>query len=131
MTESTKMADSLAESHTPENNKRQLVSESECEPAKKLYAGIDKAPIKKKRKVAMLLGYSGTGYYGMQRNFGKETVEGNLISALLKADMITQDESERVQSFQFQRAARTDKNVSAVRQVVSLKLRKYLLSSFM
>lgn len=45
--------------------------------------------------------------------------------ALLKANLITQEGFEQAQAVQFQRAARTDKGVSAMRQIVSLKMRKY------
>ncbi|KAF7696749.1 hypothetical protein HF521_005167 [Silurus meridionalis] len=54
-----------------------------------------------KRKVVLLMAYSGKGYYGMQRNPGNsqfKTIEDEL------------------------RCARTDKGVSAAGQVVSLKL---------
>ncbi|KAJ8686283.1 hypothetical protein QAD02_022077 [Eretmocerus hayati] len=76
----------------------------------------------KKRNYAMMLGYFGKNYYGMQRNPGMKTIEEDLIQALLKADLITSDAFETIQNINFQRAARTDKGVSAVRQVVSLKL---------
>lgn len=78
----------------------------------------------KKRNFAMMLGYLGKNYYGMQRNPGMDTVEESLINALLKADLINSEAFDVIQTIQFQRAARTDKGVSAARQVVSLKLRK-------
>lgn len=52
------------------------------------------------------------------------TIEEELFKALLGANFMTQQAFEQVQTIQFQRAARTDKGVSAARQVVSLKLRK-------
>lgn len=76
----------------------------------------------KKRNFAMMLGYMGKNYFGMQRNPGKATVEESLIEALLKADLINSEAFETIQTIHFQRAARTDKGVSAARQVVSLKL---------
>ncbi|KAK5647427.1 hypothetical protein RI129_002319 [Pyrocoelia pectoralis] len=76
----------------------------------------------KRRKYAMLLGYSGVNYYGMQRNPSMPTVEEDLFKALLKAELITQEAFDQIQTIQFQRAARTDKGVSAARQVVSIKL---------
>ena len=78
----------------------------------------------KKRNFAMMLGYLGKNYYGMQRNPGMDTVEESLINALLKANLINSEAFDVIQTIQFQRAARTDKGVSAARQVVSLKLRK-------
>ncbi|XP_077266936.1 pseudouridine synthase 1 [Temnothorax americanus] len=76
----------------------------------------------KRKNHAMLMGYVGKDYYGMQRNPGMKTIEEDLISALLKADLITAEQFENIRAINFQRAARTDKGVSAIRQVVSLKL---------
>uniref|UniRef100_A0A1Y1JX55 Pseudouridylate synthase 1 homolog n=1 Tax=Photinus pyralis TaxID=7054 RepID=A0A1Y1JX55_PHOPY len=76
----------------------------------------------KRRKYVMLLGYSGVNYFGMQRNPSMPTIEEDLFNALLKADLITQEAFDQIQTVQFQRAARTDKGVSAARQVVSIKL---------
>jgi len=78
----------------------------------------------KRKNHAMLLGYVGKDYYGMQRNPGMKTIEEDLITALLKAGLITAVQFENVRAINFQRAARTDKGVSAIRQIVSLKLRK-------
>lgn len=55
-----------------------------------------------------------------------KTIEEDLLSALLKANLITEESFAQIQTIQFQRAARTDKGVSAARQVVSLKLRELL-----
>jgi len=59
------------------------------------------------------------------RNPGMKTIEEELLTALLKANFITEEAFNTPQMIQFQRAARTDKGVSAVRQVVSIKLREY------
>lgn len=80
----------------------------------------------KRKNHAMLLGYVGKDYYGMQRNPGMKTIEEDLITALLKADFITAAQFENIRAINFQRAARTDKGVSAIRQIVSLKLRNIL-----
>ncbi|EFN89459.1 tRNA pseudouridine synthase A [Harpegnathos saltator] len=69
-----------------------------------------------------MLGYLGKNYYGMQRNPGMKTIEEDLVNALLKANLITTEQFENLRTINFQRAARTDKGVSAVRQIVSLKL---------
>ncbi|GFU00658.1 tRNA pseudouridine synthase A [Nephila pilipes] len=50
------------------------------------------------------------------------TVEDELFKALLKANIIIKAEFDFPKMMKFQRAARTDKGVSAVRQIVSLKL---------
>ncbi|XP_050449108.1 pseudouridylate synthase 1 homolog isoform X1 [Cataglyphis hispanica] len=76
----------------------------------------------KRKNHAILLGYLGKDYYGMQRNPGMKTIEEDLITALLKADLITAEHFENMRLISFQRAARTDKGVSAIRQIVSLKL---------
>ncbi|XP_014488652.1 PREDICTED: tRNA pseudouridine synthase A, mitochondrial isoform X2 [Dinoponera quadriceps] len=69
-----------------------------------------------------MLGYLGKNYYGMQRNPGVKTIEEDLVNALLKANLITTEHFENLRAINFQRAARTDKGVSAIRQIVSLKL---------
>ncbi|XP_011157577.1 tRNA pseudouridine synthase A isoform X2 [Solenopsis invicta] len=76
----------------------------------------------KRKNHAMLLGYIGKDYYGMQRNPNMKTIEEDLITALLKADLINTEQFENIRSINFQRAARTDKGVSAIRQIVSMKL---------
>lgn len=79
-----------------------------------------------KKKVALLLAYSGKGYYGMQRNPGNnqfKTIEDDLITALVKSGCIPENHGEDMKKMSFQRCARTDKGVSAAGQVVSLKLR--------
>ncbi|KAL0116523.1 hypothetical protein PUN28_009885 [Cardiocondyla obscurior] len=76
----------------------------------------------KRKNHAMLLGYVGKDYYGMQRNPKMKTIEEDLVTALLKADLITAEHFENIRAINFQRAARTDKGVSAIRQIVSLKL---------
>ncbi|XP_074546565.1 pseudouridylate synthase 1 homolog isoform X2 [Halichoeres trimaculatus] len=79
-----------------------------------------------KKKVVLLLAYSGKGYYGMQRNPGNaqfKTIEGDLVTALVKSGCIPENHGEDTKKMAFQRCARTDKGVSAAGQVVSLKLR--------
>ncbi|XP_045454485.1 tRNA pseudouridine synthase A [Melitaea cinxia] len=76
----------------------------------------------KRKKMAMLLGYCGVDYYGMQRNPGVPTIEEELLKALYDAKYITEDDFKNQQNAHFQRSSRTDKGVSAARQVVSLKL---------
>lgn len=78
----------------------------------------------KRKNHAILLGYVGKDYYGMQRNPNIKTIEEDLVTALLKADLINSGHFNNIRIINFQRAARTDKGVSAIRQVVSLKLRK-------
>lgn len=81
----------------------------------------------KRRKCLMVLGYAGANYIGMQRNPNVNTIEEELLKALYKHKLITEDSFNQPQYAHFQRAARTDKGVSAARQCVSLKLRKYIV----
>uniref|UniRef100_A0A1B6LRV2 Pseudouridylate synthase 1 homolog n=2 Tax=Graphocephala atropunctata TaxID=36148 RepID=A0A1B6LRV2_9HEMI len=76
----------------------------------------------KRRKVAMMISYLGQGYLGLQRNPGTKTIEEDLLVAMLKAGYINDEVFNQPQLIQFQRAARTDKGVSALRQILSMKL---------
>lgn len=78
----------------------------------------------KKRKYCMLLGFAGANYVGMQRNPGVNTIEEQLLQALFKNKLINDEGFTQPQMIHFQRAARTDKGVSASRQCCSMKLRK-------
>lgn len=79
---------------------------------------------KKKRKVALFLMYVGHGYQGMQRNPDCKTIEGDLFQAIHKAGGISDENSdeEGFLKIHWSRAARTDKGVSAMCQVVSLMM---------
>lgn len=79
-------------------------------------------PRRPKRKVAVLIGYCGTGYHGMQINPPHATIEGDLFDAFVKAGAISKDNSDDPKKSSFMRAARTDKGVHAAGNVVSLKL---------
>lgn len=59
------------------------------------------------------------------RNPGVRTIEEDLLKALWDVKYITEEDFNNQQNAQFQRSSRTDKGVSAARQVVSLKLREY------
>ncbi|XP_023259170.1 tRNA pseudouridine synthase A [Seriola lalandi dorsalis] len=78
-----------------------------------------------KKKVVLLMAYSGKGYYGMQRNPGTSqfrTIEDDLVAALVKSGCIPENHGDEMKKMSFQRCARTDKGVSAAGQVVSLKV---------
>lgn len=87
-------------------------------------ANFNPADRVKRKKFCLLLGYSGVNYFGMQRNPDMKTIEEDLLTAMLKNNWINEEGFKQAQYIQFQRAARTDKGVSAARQCVSLKLRK-------
>lgn len=78
----------------------------------------------KRKKALVLLGYSGVKYHGMQRNPDVKTIEEALQVVMLKHGWMNEEGFHNPQQAFFQRAARTDKGVSAARQVISLKLRK-------
>lgn len=102
------------------NNKRSLMDDS-SQVLTKVQKTEEPERIKRKNRVLML-GYLGRDYYGMQKNTGVKTIEEDLLNALLKVNLITTENAENLRTINFQRAARTDKGVSATRQIVSLKL---------
>lgn len=73
-----------------------------------------------RRKYALLMGFNGAAYHGMQRNTGFLTVEEVLLRALTKGKFITKSAYSTPQNTHFQRCARTDRGVSAARQVRAL-----------
>nr|XP_010905232.2 tRNA pseudouridine synthase A [Elaeis guineensis] len=73
----------------------------------------------KRRKVAIFLGYCGAGYQGMQKNPGARTIEGDLEEVLFLAGAIPEADRGLPRRYDWARAARTDKGVSAAAQVVS------------
>ncbi|KAJ2733913.1 tRNA pseudouridine synthase 1 [Coemansia sp. Cherry 401B] len=75
-----------------------------------------------KRKVALMLGFCGTDYQGMQVNPNARTIEGELFKAMCAAGAVSADNSTDQSKVNLQRAARTDKGVHAAGQVVSLKM---------
>jgi tRNA pseudouridine38-40 synthase len=58
------------------------------------------------------------------RNPGTPTIEEELLKALDACGAIAPEWRDNPQKAFFQRASRTDKGVSAVKMIVSLKLRK-------
>lgn len=77
---------------------------------------------RKKRKIALFLGYVGALYHGMQKNPGVKTIEGLLEDAIFEAGGISIANQGNMSKVNWSRAARTDKGVSAVGQCVSLKM---------
>ncbi|ESL05241.1 hypothetical protein TRSC58_07124 [Trypanosoma rangeli SC58] len=80
-----------------------------------------------KRKVAIIFGYVGERYCGLQWNHLPDypTVEEELLRALYRANMISKEnyEQEKVQQkLNWDRASRTDKGVHALRNVISLNV---------
>ncbi|KAF9356898.1 tRNA pseudouridine synthase 1 [Mortierella sp. AD094] len=75
-----------------------------------------------KRKVALFMGYCGTGYQGMQVNPNAKTIEGELFKAMVQAGAVSKDNSDDIKKVSMMRSARTDKGVHAAGNVVSLKM---------
>lgn len=75
-----------------------------------------------KRKVAVMLGYSGSGYKGMQMMPDQPTIEGDLFRAFVAAGAISKANADDPKKSSFVRCARTDKGVHAAGNVISLKL---------
>lgn len=75
-----------------------------------------------KRKVAVLIGYAGTGYHGIQINHKEKTIEGDLFAAFVKAGAISKANADDPKKSSLVRCARTDKGVHAAANVLSLKL---------
>lgn len=75
-----------------------------------------------KRKVAIMMGYSGYGYHGMQLNPGVPTIEATLWDALVGEGLVSADNAVDVKKVGWMRSCRTDKGVHAAGQVVSLKM---------
>ncbi|KAF8415483.1 tRNA pseudouridine synthase A [Tirmania nivea] len=83
---------------------------------------VEKEVRRPKRKVAVLVGYSGHGYKGMQLNYPNKTIEGDLFEAFVRAGAISRANSNDPKKSSLVRCARTDKGVHAAGNVISLKL---------
>ena len=59
---------------------------------------------------------------GMQINPGVPTIEATLRDALVAAGSVDKDAADKLVNLRWSRSARTDKGVSALGQVVALKL---------
>ncbi|KAG0168110.1 tRNA pseudouridine synthase 1 [Apophysomyces sp. BC1021] len=81
-----------------------------------------KAPRLQKKKVALMIGFNGTGYQGMQINPNVKTIESELFTAMCEAGAISKDNSDDTKKVQWMRAARTDKGVHAAGNLVSVKM---------
>lgn len=105
-----------------ENNSFEKKLEEEDEEEPKTFTGNIHSIPRKKHAIQMV--YCGSGYYGMQINnlSPLPTIEGQIVSALVKAKCIPEICTTNLKLVRFQRCARTDKGVSALAQVISVKL---------
>jgi tRNA pseudouridine38-40 synthase len=69
-----------------------------------------------------MLGYSGTGYKGMQIDNKQRTIEGDLFNAFVAAGAISKANADDPKKSSLVRCARTDKGVHAAGNIISLKL---------
>ena len=77
---------------------------------------------RRKSKVAVMIGYAGTGYHGIQINHKDKTIEGDLFAAFVAAGAISKANADDPKKSSLVRCARTDKGVHAAGNVLSLKL---------
>ncbi|KAF3924916.1 hypothetical protein ABW21_db0207667 [Orbilia brochopaga] len=89
---------------------------------RELADGEEKEERKPKKKVAVLIGYCGSGYRGMQLNPPLRTIEGDLFEAFVRAGAISKANSDDPKKSSFVRCARTDKGVHAAGNMISLKM---------
>ncbi|CAK9440041.1 uncharacterized protein LODBEIA_P41410 [Lodderomyces beijingensis] len=85
---------------------------------------LPKSQRQPKRKVAVMIGYCGTGYNGLQiqPDPATKTIERDLYDAMHRAGAISRENALDLKKSGFQRTARTDKGVHAAGNVVSLKM---------
>lgn len=77
---------------------------------------------------ALLIGYCGTRYIGNQRQpwcLAKNTIEEELLKAMLKCNWITEEAFWKPWKVKIQHASRTDTGVSAARQIYSMFMCMY------
>ncbi|KAJ6456094.1 pseudouridine synthase [Mycena sanguinolenta] len=84
--------------------------------------GEPKAPRLPKRMCALLIGFCGSGYSGMQIQRDAKTIENALFDAMVRAGAVSQDNADDPVKVNIHRAARTDAGVHAAGNVVSLKM---------
>lgn len=80
-------------------------------------------------KVALKFAYNGRKYYGFEKVLDKAqtnsiTIEDKLFEAMSKVTMIKPEGSPLDKDLDYSKAGRTDAGVSAMGNVISLKIRK-------
>ncbi|BEJ17427.1 hypothetical protein CspHIS471_0608280 [Cutaneotrichosporon sp. HIS471] len=76
-----------------------------------------------KKRAAVLVGYCGTGYHGMQiQPHDPLTIEGDIFAALAKAGAVSPENAVDHKKVDVQRSARTDAGVHAAGNCISLKM---------
>ncbi|CAL8091224.1 unnamed protein product [Calicophoron daubneyi] len=104
-------------------SKRPLPDTQDCRlPAKSICLDSALDARKGRKMFAILMMYSGWGYYGMQRSPTFPTIEGELGKALVTCGYMNNLSGEEYKNAEFQRASKTDKSVSALGQVCCMLL---------
>ncbi|KAI5292409.1 tRNA pseudouridine synthase 1, partial [Ascosphaera acerosa] len=120
--------DKRARNAEEQEAKRRRLQEGGEQPAVPIYATqfsqaeIDADSRRPKKKVAVMIGYSGSGYHGMQMTTTEKTIESDLFTAFVAAGAISKANAADPKKSSLVRCARTDKGVHAAGNVVSLKL---------
>ncbi|MCJ1354453.1 MAG: tRNA pseudouridine synthase 1 [Icmadophila ericetorum] len=110
---------------TQEAKRRKLLEDKDDKP---VYAvdfskeEIENEERRPKKKVAVMIGYSGSGYKGMQLNHKEKTIEGDLFKAFVAAGAVSKANADDPKKSSLVRCARTDKGVHAAGNVISMKL---------
>jgi tRNA pseudouridine(38-40) synthase len=110
-------------------NIRKGRDDDDGEPRRAPSSGPREPKDRKKRRVALVIGYVGTQYYGLQKSEGApdgtpavETIESTLERALFEAGYVKESNFGDLDKIGWARCSRTDKGVHAARNVVSAKL---------
>ncbi|KAJ7108843.1 pseudouridine synthase [Mycena crocata] len=85
-------------------------------------SGEPKKPRLPKRAHALLIGFCGSGYRGMQIQQHGKTIENTLFDALVRAGAVSEDNADDPIKVGLARSARTDAGVHAAGNVVTLKM---------
>ncbi|KAJ7181015.1 pseudouridine synthase [Mycena filopes] len=102
--------------------KRMSRNEEDAERGAAAPSGEPKAPRLPKRMCALLIGFCGSGYRGMQIQQDGNTIENTLFDALVRAGAVSEDNADDPVKVNIARSARTDAGVHAAGNVVSLKM---------
>ncbi|KAK3357907.1 pseudouridine synthase [Lasiosphaeria hispida] len=121
------LADKREQVQNTRNAKRQKVIDDDGDGNSYMSIGFTKEEIaaeerRPKRKVAVLIGYAGTGYHGIQINHKERTIEGDIFAAFVTTGAIAKANADDPKKSSLVRCARTDKGVHAAGNVLSLKL---------
>ena len=120
----SKEKDELKEKAEPNDEKKEQPKEEEQKEKEPVKPSQEKIKLPK-RKYAIIHGYFGQDYSGNTKNPGVHTVEEELENALYKEKFISPCNYGNLKKINWMRASRTDKGVSAIMNVVSVKLHKY------